>query len=118
MTKFTAAVNFVDWPKDSRKDDYYIHEEGMYELFFPSQQPKAKNFRKHSCNVMFPHIRQHLTNKMVDDLIHGNQQTIIGIQREHQLAITGRGNQIRAIQHENLGLQGEIRAKDQEIAAL
>ena len=24
----------VDWSKDSRKDNYYINEDGMYELFF------------------------------------------------------------------------------------
>ena len=108
MIKFTAVVNFVHWPKGSRKDEYYISEEGMYELLFPSQQPKAKNFRKHCCNVMFPHIRQQLTNKMVDDLRHGHQQAIIEIQREHQLAVTDRDNQIRAIQHKNLSLQGEI----------
>lgn len=33
-------------------------------------------------------------------------------------AITDRDNQIRGIQHENVGLQDEIRAKDQQIAAL
>ena len=28
----------VKWPTDSRKDEYYINEEGMYELTFTSQQ--------------------------------------------------------------------------------
>ena len=49
--------NFRDWPKDSGKDDYYINEKGMYEIVFSSQQPKAKDFRKHYCNVLFPHAR-------------------------------------------------------------
>ena len=28
----------VKWPTGSRKDEYYINEEGMYELAFTSQQ--------------------------------------------------------------------------------
>ena len=39
----------------------------MYELVFGSQQPKAKAFRNHCCNAMFPRIRQQLTNKMKGD---------------------------------------------------
>ena len=74
-----AASTSINWPKDLRKDDYYTNEEGMYELLFSSQQPKAKAFRKHCCNVLFLHVRQQLTNK---------------IQEEHQQAITVHDNQI------------------------
>ena len=35
----------VNWPRDSQKLDLYINEEGMYELLFSSQQPKAIGFR-------------------------------------------------------------------------
>ena len=63
MSNVTAAVTPINWPKDSQKCDIYINEEGMYELVFGSQQFKAKNFRKHCCNVMFPQIRQQLANK-------------------------------------------------------
>ena len=93
LTEFTFATNLMDRPKDSRKDDYYISEEGMYELLFSSQQSKAKNFINHCCNVMFPHIRELLTNRMVDNL-----------RRDHQLAITDCDNQIQDIQYENVGL--------------
>ena len=62
-----ATVTPVDWRKDPQKFDIYINNEGMYELLFSSQQPKAKEFRKHCCNVMFPHFRQQLTNKMKGD---------------------------------------------------
>ena len=35
LTGFISETKPVDWPKYSRKDDYYINEEGMYiELFF------------------------------------------------------------------------------------
>ena len=60
----------------------------MYELLFSSQQPKAKDFREHCCNMLFPHIRQQLTDKMEND----HQLAITGIQREHQFAIQDRDN--------------------------
>ena len=56
LTGFISKTKPVDWPKDSQKYDIYINEEGIYELAFGSQQPNAKNFRKHCCNVMFPQI--------------------------------------------------------------
>ena len=64
MTSVHAACTPVSWPKDSQKHDIYISEEGMYELVFSSHQPLAKKFRKHCCNVMFPHIRKQLVDKM------------------------------------------------------
>ena len=77
-----------------------FNEEGMYKLLFSNQQPIAKSFRKHCCNVMFPHI----------------QRAIIGIQRQHyqqatqlQQTITDRDNQSQAIQYEIVGLQCEIK---------
>ena len=85
----------VSWPKDSQKYDLYINEEGTYELVFSSQQPLAKKFRKHCCNVMFPHIRKQLVDKMQED---------------HQKAIEERDTRIQAIEFENVGLQGEITA--------
>ena len=35
----------------------------MYELLFSSQQPKTKDFRKNCCNVLFPQVRQQLSDK-------------------------------------------------------
>ena len=65
----------------------------MYELLFSSLRPKAKNFRKHGCNVKFPYIRQQLSDKMVVDLRY-----------EHEQAITDQDNRIQANQHENVAL--------------
>ena len=56
MSSVPAAGTPVDWPEDSQKFDIYINEEGMYELLFSRQQPKAKAIRKHSamyCFLMF-----------------------------------------------------------------
>ena len=101
----------------------------MYELLlFSSQQSKVKDFRKHCCNVLFSHVWQQLTNKTEED----HQQTITRIQEGHQLTIEEheqtiallnedlqkRENRTQAIQYENVGLQGKIRAKDQQIATL
>ena len=79
LSKWSAADHLLNWPSDSRKNDYYLNEEWMYELLFSSRQPLAKKLRKHCCNVMFPHIRKRLTNKMVG---------------EHQRAIRERENVI------------------------
>ena len=94
LTKGSAADPLLNWPSDSRKHDYYLIEEGMYELVFSSQQQKAKAFRKYCCNEMFPRIHKQLVDKMQED---------------HQKAIEDRDNRIQTIQHENVGLQGEIR---------
>ena len=67
MSSVTAAGTPVDWPKDSQKYDIYTNEERVYELLFSIQQPKAKDFRRHCCNVLFPYDRQQLTNKMKED---------------------------------------------------
>ena len=48
-----AACTPINWPKDSQKYDIYTNEEGMYEIVFSSQQPKAKDVTKHCCNVYF-----------------------------------------------------------------
>ena len=40
------VVTLVDYPKDSRKDDYYIIEEGTCELLVASQQPFTKELAK------------------------------------------------------------------------
>ena len=64
LTKGSAADPLLNWPSDSRKHDYYLNEEGMYELVFSSQQQKAKAFRKYCCNEMFPRIRKQLVDKM------------------------------------------------------
>ena len=75
LSKWSTADHLLNWPSDLRKDDYYLNEEGMYELLFSGQQPLAKKLRKHCCSVMFPHIRKQLTNKIVE---------------EHQRAVTDR----------------------------
>ena len=89
----------MDWPKDSRKDDYYINEDGMYEIVFSSQQPKAKGFRRHSCSVFFPHVRQLLTNKMKED----HQQAI----EEKDATISLLNDDLKNHEHDSVALQAQ-----------
>ena len=63
LERHAAAAHPLEWPKNSQPDDYYINEEGIYELVFGSQQPKAKAFRKYCCSVLFPHVWQQLSDK-------------------------------------------------------
>ena len=44
MISVTAAGKPVDWPKISRKDDYYINEEGMYIGFFCVSGDRIEKF--------------------------------------------------------------------------
>ena len=101
MSSVPAAVTPISWPKDSQK--YETNEKGMYEMLFSSQQPKAKNFRRHCFNVLFPHVRKQLTNK------------ILG---EHQQAITDRENQMKALEFRNEEYQQKILKLNKEIDEL
>ena len=47
-----------------KKYDIYTNAEGIYELLFSSQQPKAKDFRRHYFNVLFSHVQQQLSDKL------------------------------------------------------
>ena len=67
LDELVSETNFVEWPMDSRKDDYYVNKEGTYEIVFKSQQPKAKDFRKHCCNVLFHHFPQQLAKKKMKE---------------------------------------------------
>ena len=64
----------------------------MYEMLFSSQQPNAKDLRRHCCNVLLPHVQQQLTKKMNED---------------HQQAIEEEDNQVQAIKCENVALQAQ-----------
>ena len=128
MSGFTVAGKPVDWPKDSQKYDIYLNEEGMYEIVFSIQQPKAKAFGKHCFNVLFPHVCQQLSDKSrameIEDLADCIQ-SLAFTNETHQQSIEEKDVRIALLnddlhnrKHENVGLQGEIRAKDQQIAAL
>ena len=95
------------WPKNSQPDEYYINEEGMYELLFKSQQLKAKEFRRYCCNEMFPKIRNQFLYQKIEE--KSNQLALLNddLMESEDL--------VRQLEYNNTGLQGEIRAKNQEI---
>ena len=57
-------TDFVGWPANSRKNDYYVNEKGIDEILFLSRQPKARDFKIYCCNVLFPYFRQQLAKKV------------------------------------------------------
>ena len=124
MSSVLAAVTPIIWPKDSQKYDICTNEEGMYELLFSSQQSKAKDYRRHCFNVLFPHARQHLSDKSHAMEIEGltsrvqafeitnevYQQTIEDKNASLALLndyLQNRDNPIQAIRYENVALQAQ-----------
>ena len=128
MSDVHAACKPINWPKDSQKYDIYTNEEGIYELLFSSQQSKAKDFIRHCCNVLFPHVQQQLSDKLhvmeIKDLTSRVQALAFTNEegrQTHQKAIEEKvsalaflsndlqdcDNQIQAIQYENVALQAQ-----------
>ena len=66
---------------------------GCMSCCFQVNIPKAKDFRRHCFNVLFPQIRRQLTNKMKE---------------EHHQAIEEKDNQIPAHEQKILNLNEEI----------
>ena len=73
-----------------------MSKEGMR---FSSQQPKAKDFRKHCSNVLFPHVQQQLTSKMKED----HQQAV----EEKDAAIPFFSDDLKNREHDNVALQSQ-----------
>ena len=75
-------------------------------MIFGSQRSKAKNFRKHCCNVMFPNILQQLTNKVEEDYQEAIEEKDAALALLYD-DLQNRGNQILAMQYENVVLQAQ-----------
>ena len=99
MSSVPAACTLINWPKDLQKYDIYTNEEGMYELLFSSQQPKAKDFRRHCCNVLFPHVYQQLTNIMKVDHQEATEE------KDEALALLN--DDLKNREYENVALQAQ-----------
>ena len=111
----------LEWPKNSQLDEYYIIDEGMYELLFSSQQPKAKDFRRHCCNVMFPQTWQQLSDKLhameIEDLTNRVQaleftneeefQTHQQSIEENDAALALLNDDLKHREYENVALQAQ-----------
>ena len=118
LVNLTATGKSVKWPIDSRKDEYYINEEGMYELAFTSQQKEAKDFRKYCCNTLFPKIRQKLVDIDLESSNRRHQLAIEDKDMNHRVAIQRKDSHIALITHNHDIANGIIRARDIEIENL
>ena len=114
LIKVFTVDTLLNWPFDSRKNDYYLNEKGMYELLFSSQQPLAKKLRKHCCKVMFPHILKQLTNKMVEEHQRAirERENVIE-EKDTAIALLNDdledvGKQLVYLEHENRELQNKV----------
>ena len=97
----------------------------MYKLLFSSQQPKAKNFRRHCFKVLFPHVRQKLSDKShameIEDLI-GRIQALEFTNETHQRTIEKKdealallNDDIQNHEHENVALQTQKDAYKEQL---
>ena len=100
LAGFVSETKPVDWPKDSQKYDIYTNEEGMYELLFSSQQPKAKDFRRHCFNILLPHVRQQFSDT------------------SHAMEIEGLTSRVQVLEITNEAHQQAIEEKDATISLL
>lgn len=89
----------------------------MNELVFTSQQARAKAFRKYCCNELFPQVRKLLADKMLEE--KDMQLALLNDDlTESEELVRQLDQRATKLQYNNTGLQGEIRAKDQELAVL
>lgn len=98
--RFTVAVDYKPWAR--AREVYRAIEYG--------KTTKTAGIVKHlgamCCFLIFDYNLQRRRSRI---------QAIIEIQGDYQLAIIDRDNQIQTIEHDNMGLRGEIRAIDQQI---
>ena len=124
MSSVHATCTPINWPKDLQKYDIYTNEEGVYELLFSSQQPRAKDFRRHCFDVLFLRVRQQLSDKSPAMEIEGLTSCVQALEitnEAHQQTIEDkdaaialmnddlqdRDNQIQAIKYDNVALQAQ-----------
>ena len=100
LTGVLATDTPLNWPIDSQKYDFYVNEEGMYELLFKSQQLKAKEFRRYCCNEMFPQIRNQLLYQRIED-----QNSQLALLNDD---LTESEKHIVVLEQDNLELQAEV----------
>ena len=124
MSSVHATCTPINWPKDLQKHDIYTNEERVYELLFSSQQPKAKDSRRHCFDVLFPRVRQQLSDTSHVMKIEGLTSCVQDLEitnEAHQQTIEDkdvviafmnddlqdRDNQIQAIKYDNVALQAQ-----------
>lgn len=101
-------------PKDQQnKTDVFLSVTGVIYVIVNSKKPRGRELKQWVLNEIIPRG----LNKMIEE----RQQAIEA--RDQQLALlngdlTEVQGQVRQLEFDNVGLQGEIRAKDQEIATL
>ena len=73
----------LEWPSDSRKDDYYLNEEGIRELVLKSKQPKAADLAER----LGINVHKHKYTSKENDSIEIIMKTFHGEKMERQFKI-------------------------------
>ena len=98
-------------PKDQEnKTDQFPSVYGVMYVIGNSEKDKGKALKEH----ILKNIIQHGLDVRIKEIQREHNQQTIQLQK----TIQEQEKKMQAIQYENVGLQGEIRAKDQQIAAL
>lgn len=99
-----STANGWSAPKDQKnKTDKFISVYGVMHVIVKFCKSKSKFFKEHIINDSAP---------------YGLNIKIAEIQEEHHQTMQQGNNQIKALQFENISLQGQTQTKSQEIAAL
>ena len=83
LSKFVLEMNPINWPSDSRKDNYYLNEEGIRELVLKSKQPKAADLAEH----LGINVQKHKYTSKENDSIEIIMKTFHGEKMERQFKI-------------------------------
>ena len=96
--------------------------------YFQVNSQWQKDFRRHYFNVLFPHVRQQLSDKSHAMETEGLTNCIQAVEitnEAHQEGIEEKdattallNGELKNNKYEKVGLQGQIRSKDQQIDAL
>ena len=93
-------------PSNAQPEQILLTEPGLYCILLRSKKDDAEPFMDWVVKTVLPREVRNLAKQLTDK----NKQI-----EEKETALQERDNQIQAIQYENVGLQGEIRAKNQQI---
>ena len=83
LTSVLTAGTPVNWPSDSRTDDYYLNEEGIRELVLKSKQPKAADLAEHPGINVHKHKYTSKENESIEIIM----KTFHGEKMERQFKI-------------------------------
>ena len=103
-----VKIDFQGIPKSGYTQPVLLKEAGVYCFLLRCNKVEAEPFMDWVVEIVLSREVRKLSQKLEE---HHRRTTQL------QQAVEDRDNRIQAIEYENVGLQGEIRSKDQQIEA-